>query len=263
MIPYFQIDAIQAGPITFQMWGIMVAAGMLAGIFLTSYLARRFFLSPILMLDIGVWGIIGGFIGGRFGHIVFYEFPYYWSRPEEILKFWHGGASSLGGFLGAVIAIAIFARVRGLRLRDLWPYLDIVSLGLWLGWGIGRVGCFFIHDHPGRLSDFWLAVNFPNGARHDLGLYESLVSLVIFAVFGLLFKKIVRRGWGQVGLYSLLAYSVIRFFLDFLRARDVPLSDPRYWFLTPAQWGMAVIFFGLTFYLVYSKITKQKNGEVA
>jgi len=258
MLPYFQIDAIQAGPVTFQMWGMWVSLGILSAMYLCYRLAKRYFLSPALIFDLGLWAIIGGLIGGRFGHVFFYNFNYYWSRPEEIFKFWHGGASSLGGFLGAAVAIIIFVRWRNLKLKDLWPYFDIVSLGLWLGWGIGRIGCFFIHDHPGRLSNFLLAVNFSAGARHDLGLYESLVAFLILILYSLLFRRLIKIRWGLIFIYSLATYAVARFFLDFLRATDLPYSDPRYLYLTPAQWGMAAIVIVLTFYLVWSKIGRQK-----
>ncbi|MFA7654049.1 MAG: prolipoprotein diacylglyceryl transferase [Candidatus Magasanikbacteria bacterium] len=260
MIPYFQIDAIQVGPVTLQMWGILVSSGILLAMYLCYRLANRYFLSPTLIFDLGLWAIIGGLIGGRFGHIFFYNFSYYWSRPEEILKFWHGGASSLGGFLGAAIAIVIFVTWRKLKLKDLWPYLDITSLGLWLGWGVGRIGCFFIHDHPGRLSNFFLAVNFPNGARHDLGLYESLVAFLLFTLYSLLFKRLIKIRWGLVFIFSFATYAIARFFLDFLRATDLPYSDPRYFYLTPAQWGMGMLLAGLTIILICSKIMKQKSG---
>jgi len=259
MIPYFQIDALRMGPIILQMWGLWVSAGILAAILLSYKLAQKYFLSVNLMLDLGVWGIIGGLIGARFGHVFFYDWSYYAANLNEIWKFWHGGASSLGGFIGAGLAISILILRRGIQLKDLLPYLDIGAFSLWLGWGIGRIGCFFIHDHPGRLTSFFLAVNFPSGARHDLGLYESLCALLIFIVYSLLFKKLIKRGWGLVAISSFLTYAVARFCLDFLRSTDLPISDPRYLYLTPAQWGMATIVFLLTIWLVYSKITERKK----
>jgi len=263
MLPYFQIDAVQVGPITLQVWGMWVSLGILVGVYLSYRLATRYFLSPVLMLDLAIWGIIGGLIGARLGHVLFYNFDYYFFHPAEIVKFWHGGASSLGGFLGAAVAIGILVVLRRLKFKELLAYLDIGMLSFWLAWGIGRIGCFFIHDHPGRLSNFFLAVNFPGGARHDLGLYESLFSFLLFTIYYLLFTRLIKIRWGLVFVYSLAAYAVGRFCLDFLRATDLPYSDPRYFYLTPAQWGMAVVFLGLTFYLVWSKITKQKNGRVA
>jgi phosphatidylglycerol:prolipoprotein diacylglycerol transferase len=103
-----------------------------------------------------------------------------------------------------------------------------------------------------------LAVNFPDGPRHDLGLYESLFSLLIFLFFAFLFKKLGKIRYGLVAAVSFAAYSFGRFFLDFLRAQDMPFADERYFYLTPAQWGMGLIFVGLTAWLISDKIAQRK-----
>src|SRR5712664_3277658 len=93
-----------------------------------------------------------------------------------------------------------------------------------LGWAL-------VH---GRLTNVALAVAFPGGPRHDLGLYDAMllgaISAVLFAV--------ARRELLQDRLLALLAllYGVGRFALDFLRAADVPYSDARDFGLTPAQY---------------------------
>ena len=243
MIPYFQSNAIIVGPLTIQVWGLMVSLGIIAAVFLMTRLAKKYFLSEEVALDLAVWTIIAGFLGARFFHVVFYNLDYYIANPAEIFKFWHGGASSLGGFFGAAVAVWIFAKRRHFTWKELLPYFDIAVVSLWLGWGIGRLGCFLIHDHPGTLSHFLLAVNFPAGARHDLGLYESILGFSLFIIFILFFKRLVKIRWGLVAGFSVAGYAVARFFLDFLRATDVPGSDIRYGHLTPAQWGMMVVFF--------------------
>ena len=64
------------------------------------------------------------------------------------------------------------------------------ALGLSIGWIFGRTGCFTAHDHPGRHSTFFLAVQYPNGGpRHDLGLYELLFTIVLAAFLFLYNRK--------------------------------------------------------------------------
>lgn len=264
MIPFFEYNAFVFGPITIQVWGVFVSLGILAAVFLSMRLAKKYFLSDQLMLDIALWALMGGLLGARIFHVLFYALDYYQQYPGEIFKFWHGGASSLGGFAGAGLAVFMFAKLRRFKLVDFAPYLDISVLSLWLGWAIGRLGCFFIHDHPGRLSHFFLAVNFPGGARHDLGLYESILALGIFVVYFLLFKKLIKIQWGLVAMLSFMDYALARFLLDFLRATDLPWSDARYLYLTPAQWGMIGVFSALTFLLIWIKIKRHKNiGRIA
>jgi hypothetical protein len=56
-------------------------------------------------------------------------------------------------------------------------------------------------------------------------------------------------------------YALVRFLFDFLRAADLPQSDIRYWFFTPAQWGMAALFIILTFILIYGIRKRDTNGK--
>ncbi|MDD2758357.1 MAG: prolipoprotein diacylglyceryl transferase [Patescibacteria group bacterium] len=264
MIPYFEFHTINLGPLTIQVWGLLVSLGALTTLWLSRRWAKKMALSSDIILDIFAWGLVGGLAGARIFYVIFYEPAFFLAQPTEIFKVWHGGASSLGALLGAAVAIWAVARAKKIKLKDFLPYLDIMTLAMWPGWAIGRVGCFLIHDHPGRLSDFFLTVNFPAGARHDLGLYESLLALFIFVVCLIFYKKFLQHP-GRLFVVSFLIYAVARFALDFLRATDLLGADIRYASLTPAQWGMAVLFLGLTFALLKSKIGKQKNtsGEVA
>ncbi len=261
MFPYFQINSFLIGPLAIQVWGLFVSLGILAGVGAAYWLARRYFLSAPALLDMAVWALLAGLLGGRIFYILFYAPDYFLRQPWDVLKFWQGGASSLGGFFGAVAAIWIFAKARHFNWKELLPYLDVGAVGLWLGWGFGRLGCFFIHDHPGRLTDFWGAVNFPQGPRHDLGLYESLLGFALFAVFLALFKKLARRGWGLIAGWSVFSYALVRFFLDFLRAVDLPASDARYSGLTPAQWGMILMILILTGLFIWGRIKPVQNNH--
>jgi phosphatidylglycerol:prolipoprotein diacylglycerol transferase len=192
--------------------------------------------------------------------VFFYDFSFYQKNIAEIIAIWHGGMSSLGGFVGAALTILLFVLKKKLSLKNFLPYLDIGALGLWLGWGIGRIGCFLIHDHPGTLSNFALAVKYPGGARHDLGLSDSLLGFGIFFLFFILYKtKVIKIGSGMLIRWSVFAYAVVRFFLDFLRATDLARSDVRYFYLTPAQWGMLVVVLGLIIIEINGRLRRSKD----
>lgn len=267
MVPYFQFTHFNLGPITIQVWGLCVALGLLAALLVMHAATKKYLLSSEVILDVALWIMVGAFTGARFFYVVFYNPGQYVMNPVEALRVWHGGLSSLGGFIGALGGLWLFAKKRKFTWHELLPYMDVAALGLWLGWGIGRIGCFFIHDHPGTLSHFVLAVRYPaltpcaipDGSlcfvpRHDLGLYESLVGFILFITYYVIFPRLIKKRWGLVAVYSSLSYAVIRFFLDFLRANDIPEADVRYALLTPAQWGMLAVMFGLTFWLIYGKM---------
>ena len=96
------------------------------------------------------------------------------------------------------------------------------------------MGCALVRDHPGHRTAFPLAAAYPDGLRHDLGTYEAL----LLAALAALLVALRRRGALRGRLLPALAvgYGAGRFLLDFLRATDLPGSDPRHLGLTPAQW---------------------------
>jgi len=139
-----------------------------------------------------------------------------------------------GGFVGAAVAFFWYARRYAL---DWISYADALIWGLPLGCGIGRIGCFLIHDHPGTLTNFFLGVNYPDGTtRHDLGLYLSLIGFATGGAFLYLNRKPRAPGF-WFGMYMLIE-AVVRFGLDFLRVADV-----RYLGLTPTQYLCLPLFF--------------------
>jgi phosphatidylglycerol:prolipoprotein diacylglycerol transferase len=109
---------------------------------------------------------------------------------------------------------------------------------------VARIGCFFVHDHPGVRTDFPLAVDFPvrmyGGPRHDLGLYDVFVLGAISLVLYALKTRRPREG-RLMGVLAVL-YTVARFLLDFLRASDLSFVDRRYAGLTPAQYVVVGLF---------------------
>ncbi|MEK7624921.1 MAG: prolipoprotein diacylglyceryl transferase family protein, partial [Patescibacteria group bacterium] len=140
MIPFFQLNYFQVGIFTIQVWGLFVAGGIIAGTFLMTRLARKYVLSEDVLLDAAIYILISAFFFARVFHVVFYNLEYYVQYPSEIVKFWHGGLSSTGGFFGALCALYLFVRIRRFSAKEFLPYLDIMGVSLWLGFGIGRWG---------------------------------------------------------------------------------------------------------------------------
>ncbi len=242
MIPYFQITTIHLGPIPIQVWGLMVAIGILAGTWVAAKMAKRRGQDEKLIWDLSFWSIVGAFIFARLFHI-FYEPNLYVQFPFEIFKIWQGGFSMMGGLFGAALFGVIYLRRKKV---DVFAHVDTAMFGLPLGIGIGRIGCFLIHDHPGTLTNFLLGVNYPDGIRHDHGLYLSINGFVLFLLFLWLARKNARTGT-YVMMY-LVWDGTTRFFLDFLRATDGPIVDARYFSLTPAQYfSLTMIALGLFF----------------
>jgi phosphatidylglycerol---prolipoprotein diacylglyceryl transferase len=250
VIPYFQLPSLRLGPFTLQVFGLFAAAGVYLAARLSARAASRGGLDTRPLLDFAVWGVGAGVVGGHLVHLFLYH-PEELQDPARIFKVWEG-LSSFGGLLGAVIAAFVFFRRLGVRFHD---YGDAFALGVAPGWGVARLGCFSIHDHPGVVTHFPLAVkNWPplamkdwpaHATRHDLGLYDALA---LYAIAGLLYF-LARRRILQERLLAVLAllYGVCRFLLDFLRASNIDYADARYFGLTPAQY----FCFGLIVYAIW------------
>lgn len=230
MIPWFELPVVRLGPVTLQFFGLFAAAGVYLAVRVAARSAARRGLEPRLVLDFALWGVLSGIFFGHAVHLLAYH-PEELREPGRILRFWEG-LSSLGGLFGGVLAAVVFFRARGARLS---AYADSFALGIAPGWGVARLGCFAVHDHPGVLTRFPLAVRFPDGPRHDLGLYDALVLFALAGVLATLSRR--RLLEGRLLAVLALSYGVARFLLDFLRARDVPYPDARYLGLTPAQYA--------------------------
>jgi phosphatidylglycerol:prolipoprotein diacylglycerol transferase len=222
MIPYFEVPAIPIGSyMVLQPFTILVVIGCLAGIATARWHALSRGLNLHRFYGLVVSTLIAGFVVSHLFYLIFYH-------PERIrfgleLLNVGSGMSSFGGFLGGTLGAVVYLRVHRLAA---WEYIDALLLGLAVGWFFGRLGCTIIHDHPGTPSNFFLAVEYPGGPRHDLGFYEWLFSIGLNV---LLFA--LRRTRPVAGVLTGIAcviYAPARFLLDFLR-----ISDPRYLWLTP------------------------------
>jgi phosphatidylglycerol:prolipoprotein diacylglycerol transferase len=242
LIPYFESPKYVLGPFTLETFGIFAALGIYVGARIAAGRAARAGLDGKPLVDFAFWGVISGVIFGHLVHLFAYH-PEELAKPFQIFKVWDG-LSSFGGLLGGIVAAMVFFHVKKLRFMD---YGDVFALGTAPGWAIARIGCFTVHDHPGVLTSFPLAVAFPGGARHDLGLYDALWLAAITVVLFTLARRNVLKG----RLLAVLAilYALGRFNFDFLRATDVAYHDARYLGLTPAQyfclllvgWGTVVL----------------------
>jgi phosphatidylglycerol:prolipoprotein diacylglycerol transferase len=252
-IPYPLIDPIllDLGALKVRWYGVSyIVAFVLAALVLRGLARRgRFPVAPDRVVDFLFWGILGVFLGGRLGYVLFYGLSQDYDG-WQILKVWEGGMSFHGGLAGVVIAYALYARVTRTSPGALFGGLSLATAP---GLGAVRLGNFVNAELYGRPWDGPWAMRFPrydderwgrdpagwwriheSGApepvgfwtdpRHPSQLYEALAEgLVLYLVMRWL---VLGRGWsgGRVAGAFLVLYGLFRFGLEFLREPDLGIG---------------------------------------
>jgi phosphatidylglycerol:prolipoprotein diacylglycerol transferase len=277
MIPYIHVPDLHIGPLPLHPFGILVATGVLVGTAVTTRRARELGYDLVKLNSFVTWMLVSGFILSHTLDELFYHWQDVLKRPWSLFMPWEG-LSSFGGFVGALIGIVLWKyfsldgnrpQLRP-RPQPILPYADLVLSVFPLGWVFGRSGCATVHDHPGAraTADALLAVAYPlrpgdgpvthfgfiefihgHDPRYDLGFLELLFTIILAACFALTWRR--RVAIGTYVIVSALAYSPVRFAMDFLRIPASEGGDTRYADLTPAQYGCIALFLYGVLMIVY------------
>jgi phosphatidylglycerol:prolipoprotein diacylglycerol transferase len=228
VLPYPVIDpvAIAFGPLAIRWYGLAYMAGILLGWLYGRYLVSRPELwggKPAMTVpqadDFLLWITLGIVVGGRLGFVLFYEPSFFWHNPAEIPAVWHGGMSFHGGLLGVVLAVYLFATIKGINPLSLG---DVASAATPFGLFFGRIANFINAEVVGRVSDVPWAMVFPGAGdspRHPSQLYEAfLEGIVLFIILRIAthrYHALTRPGT-VFGLF-LVFYGLFRSLTEFVR----------------------------------------------
>jgi phosphatidylglycerol:prolipoprotein diacylglycerol transferase len=187
--------------------------------------------------------IVAGIIGARIAYVAEHWNSEFADAARHgdflpLIRVDQGGLMFYGGMAGAIVALALYAR---LKKTSFFSLADLVTTVLPLGHAFGRIGCFLHGCCYGRISQAACAVSFPkyspawydhaeNGlipptALHSLPvlptqLFEATGNFLIFALLFYCYRRWSNRPGLIAGLYC-LAYALLRFGVEALR------GDPR------------------------------------
>ena len=222
-------------------YGITIGIGMLMGILIASWQAKRVGVNPEHIVDLAMYGIIFGIIGARIYYVVF-SWDMYKDDPLSVFNLREGGLAIYGGVIAAIITVIIFGKVKKISAPLLF---DAAGPGLILGQAIGRWGNFFNREAFGEYTDNLLAMRIPIDAVrksdvtelmrehiqtidgvdfiqvHPTYLYESLWCLMILVIM-LVFTK-YKKFDGEVFLIFLVGYGLGRVWIEGLRTDQLLL----------------------------------------
>lgn len=211
-------------------YGIILAAAMLAGLYLAMKQAKHYGLTQDHVLDMVLWAVPSCIIGARIYYVVFYLDLYRntdgslnWSRMVAV---WDGGIAIYGAVIAAVFVVMIYSRIKKISTAAL---MDAGVLGLILGQCIGRWANFVNREAFGGETDLpwrmrvWIS-EFQYADVHPTFLYESMWNLI-----GLLLLLFVvskgRRFDGENACFYFIWYGIGRFWIEGLREDSLYLFD--------------------------------------
>lgn len=240
-----------AGDLFLPTYGVLVAAGFLAALWLAGRLAHRSGLHGDAVTSLGINSALVGLVGAKLLMFV-QDFGYYRAHPSEIFSM--ATLQAGGVFFGGLILALLFAfwDMRRKKLPVLLT-LDVFAPALALGHAIGRFGCFAAGCCWGVACDRAWAVTFTDPEAHRLvgvplgvpvhptQIYEAVAQFAIFSIAFRLARKVHKPG--QVMAVYLVLAGMARFGIDFVRAHDQP--NPGGGPLSTAQWiSVALVLAG-------------------
>lgn len=222
-------------------YGAIIAFGFLLAVLFGGRMAYKWKMSLDKMIDVLIYGTIFAIIGARL-YYVFSKWDFYSENLSEIPKIWHGGLAIYGGIIGGLVAAYFVCKIRKLNY---WNLLDIATMSLLIGQGIGRWGNFTNQEAFGVNTDLpwgmWsekIAADImmnqaefaekgfsvdPNLPVHPTFLYESIWCLLGVLVLYIICRK-ARKFSGQIALCYGVWYGIERTFVEGLRTDSLYIA---------------------------------------
>ena len=142
--------AFAIGPLTVRWYGIMIGVAVILMLATTPREAKKRGVTRDIY-SLFLWGIIGGYTGGRLAYVI-YDWGHFVANPREIIGF--AGLAQNGMIIGVIVAALIYMRVTRMRFSTLLSIGDGAAVWIPLALGIGRLACTINGCCSGKLSPF-------------------------------------------------------------------------------------------------------------
>ncbi|MDD5617580.1 MAG: prolipoprotein diacylglyceryl transferase [Candidatus Omnitrophica bacterium] len=237
------------GVFTVYSYGFMLFVAVVVSLNLLLRYAKAKGYGANVITDLFMTILFSGIVGARILYVIL-NFDFYKNNPKEIFMLQHGGLAILGGIMAGILAAFLFCKRKKLSF---WETIDLISPYVVLGHSIGRIGCFLNGCCYGLPSRY--GIYFPVHAEKLIPtqLISSFLLFVLFIVLKIKQNKPHEKG--AIFVSYVLYYSVIRFFVEFLRG-----DSQRLWLgLTIFQYICIGLFILSSFFYILlwkRKITK-------
>ena len=227
-------------------FGLMLVVAFYSCYFLLNAELKILGYDEKLASDIIFWSAFGGILGAKIYYLIENIDRVLDSYDPLGMIFSGAGLVFLGGLTGSIICVSFVLKKNALP----WlTFANIIGPLIFLGYAIGRLGCFLVGDDYGIPSKLPWAMSFPNGIPptttnifsdlypwidisdfepglvtvHPTQLYEAIVCFLLFFLMWR-YRKAPTLKDNLFFLYLFLA-GVERFLIEFLRTNQKYVLD--------------------------------------
>jgi prolipoprotein diacylglyceryl transferase len=264
-IPSPSQGVVHLGPLPLRGYALMIILGVIVAVWLGE---RRWSArggAPGTVVDIAVWAVPFGLVGGRLYHVIT-DYQLYFGKgghPVGAFEVWKGGLGIWGAIAAGALGAYLGCRRRGVSLR---AFADAAAPGIALAQALGRWGNWFNQELYGRPSKLPWAVKIDPAHRtttpdvatyHPTFLYESLwcVGVALLVIWA---ERRFRLSYGRTFALYVAAYTVGRAWIEWLRV------DPAHHILGLRlnDWTSLIVFLAAVAYLYFYR-SRTENPEGA
>lgn len=226
-IPSPEISYLDLGPVRIHFYALFILSGIALATFMADRTLTKRGAEKGIFLDIALWAVPAGILGGRFFHVITHPRDYFYEGADllAVFRIWEGGLAIFGAITLGAVGAWWGARQAGIRFSAV---ADAVAPWVLVAQGIGRLGNYFNQELFGIPTTLPWGLEipstnpaYPNGLPdgltfHPTFLYEMIWNFLGAAAILYLASKL-KLQWGKVfGLY-LVVYSFGRIWIESIR----------------------------------------------
>lgn len=228
------------GPFPLRAYALCILAGIIVATWWTGKRLAARGEDPDKAVDVAVWGVPFGIVGGRLYHVISSPQAYFGQggHPLDAVKIWEGGLGIWGAVALGAVGVWVGCRRAGVSFGH---FADAVAPGLALAQAMGRFGNYFNNELYGAPTDLPWALRIYEwdhatgaalrdaagnpivlGTFHPTFLYEAVWCVALAAV--LLLLERARPQWfavrGRLFAAYIMGYTLGRVWIEALRVDE-------------------------------------------
>nr|WP_042185933.1 prolipoprotein diacylglyceryl transferase [Kibdelosporangium sp. MJ126-NF4]CEL16980.1 Prolipoprotein diacylglyceryl transferase [Kibdelosporangium sp. MJ126-NF4]CTQ91791.1 Prolipoprotein diacylglyceryl transferase (EC 2.4.99.-) [Kibdelosporangium sp. MJ126-NF4] len=268
----------EIGPIPIRAYAIFIIIGIIVAIWWGEKRLQARGGRPGEVVDIAVYAVPFGLIGGRLYHVMTDYHRYFGEgkNPIEALYIWQGGLGIWGAIALGAVGAWLGCKRKGIPLP---VFADAVAPGIVVAQAIGRIGNYFnqeLYGGPTTLPwglEIYQRVNPETGIADQLSgvavdhtpiaivhptfLYELLWNLAVALLVVYVDKK-MRLGHGRAFALYVAGYTLGRTWIELMRTDDATLVFG----VRINVWVSILVFIGAVVYFIMGR-SKGEREDLA